>query len=115
MSETDRHSSVSDDGPAAGDNGSADDPSRRSQAEARRHAGAAAEHYRVRRFDADRTDEGLSFEEAIASKPSGRQLLWIDIAGELAWPTPSRQPRHGCSFAMLQPTSTPNRADQPRE
>jgi magnesium transporter len=72
------------DGPAAGDKGSAENPSRRSQAEASRRAGTTAEHFRVRRFDADRTDEELTFDEAIASKPGGRQLLWIDIAGDLS-------------------------------
>lgn len=84
MTATDRHSNHSDDGPTADDKGSADDASRHSQAEARSRAGAAAEHFRVRRFDADRTDEGLTFEEAISSKPSRRQLLWIDIAGDLS-------------------------------
>jgi magnesium transporter len=38
---------------------------------------------RARRFDADRTDTELSFDDALAAKPSGRQLLWIDIAGGL--------------------------------
>jgi magnesium transporter len=84
MSEIDRHSSVSDDGSTAGENGSAVDASSRSQAEARRHAGAAAEHFRVRRFDADRIDDELTFDEAISSKPGRRQLLWIDIAGDLS-------------------------------
>jgi Mg2+ and Co2+ transporter CorA len=84
MSEIDRHSSVSDDGPTVGDKGSADDPWRRSKAEARRRAGGAAEHFRVRRFDADRTDEELTFDEAISSKPGRRQLLWIDIASDLS-------------------------------
>lgn len=45
---------------------------------------AAPEHFRIRRFDADRTDEGLTFDEAVSSQPSGRQLLWIDIAGDLS-------------------------------
>lgn len=84
MSEIDRHSSVSDDGAGAGDAGSAADPSRRLPAETRRHAGAADEHFRVRRFDADRTDEDLTFDEAISSKPGRHQLLWIDIAGDLS-------------------------------
>lgn len=44
----------------------------------------APEHFRIRRFDADRTDEGLTFDEAVSSKLSGRQLLWIDIAGDLS-------------------------------
>ena len=84
MSEKDRHSSVSDQGPAQGDKGSADHPSRRSQADASRRAGTAAQHFRVRRFDADRPDEELTFDEAISSKPGRRQLLWIDISGDLS-------------------------------
>lgn len=38
---------------------------------------------RIRLFDADRTDRTVPFEEAIASKASTRQLLWIDIEGDL--------------------------------
>ena len=38
---------------------------------------------RVRRFDADQTDRVLTFDEALASRPTERQLLWIDVAGEL--------------------------------
>jgi len=45
--------------------------------------GSANESIRVRRFDADRTDVALSFEEGIKSRPSNRQLLWIDIDGDL--------------------------------
>jgi Mg2+ and Co2+ transporter CorA len=83
MTAIDLHSSVPDHGPSAGDQGSADKPSRRSRAKASLDADAAPEHFRVRRFDSDRTDEELTFDEAIASKPSRRQLLWIDIAGDL--------------------------------
>ena len=39
--------------------------------------------YRVRRFDADRRDRELSLEEAIASRPRSRQLLWIDVLGAI--------------------------------
>jgi magnesium transporter len=39
---------------------------------------------RIRLFDADRTDRTLSLEEALEAKPSARQLLWIDVAGEAA-------------------------------
>jgi magnesium transporter len=46
-------------------------------------AGSADDRVRVRRFDADRTDVVLSFEEAIKSRPGNRQLLWIDIGGDL--------------------------------
>ena len=35
---------------------------------------------RVRQFDADRHDQSLEFDDALASKPTERQLLWIDIA-----------------------------------
>ncbi|MGH2837415.1 MAG: CorA family divalent cation transporter [Thermoleophilaceae bacterium] len=39
--------------------------------------------YRVRRFDADRRDRELSFDEAIASRPGSRQLVWIDVLGAI--------------------------------
>lgn len=39
--------------------------------------------FSVRWFDADRTDRALSFEEALGSEPTGRQLLWIDVSGDL--------------------------------
>jgi magnesium transporter len=39
--------------------------------------------YRVRRFDADRDDRELSLEEAIASRPGNRQLIWIDVIGAI--------------------------------
>ena len=84
MSAIDRNSNVSDEGPNAGEKGSAADDSTYSEGDVRHAANTAREQFRIRRFDADRTDEGLSFEEAIASKPSGRQLLWIDIAGDLS-------------------------------
>jgi magnesium transporter len=35
-------------------------------------------------FDADRTDRILTFDDALKAKPSARQLLWIDVGGELA-------------------------------
>ena len=38
---------------------------------------------RVRRFDADRTDEVLELDRALTTPPSERQLLWIDIAGPM--------------------------------
>jgi Mg2+ and Co2+ transporter CorA len=38
---------------------------------------------RIRLFDADRTDRILSFDEAMKTKTSARQLLWIDVEGEL--------------------------------
>jgi magnesium transporter len=38
---------------------------------------------RVRQFDADRHDQLLEFDDALASKPTERQLLWIDIAEQL--------------------------------
>jgi magnesium transporter len=46
-------------------------------------AGSADDRVRVRRFDADRTDVVLSFEEGIKTRPNNRQLLWIDIGGDL--------------------------------
>ena len=36
---------------------------------------------RIRLFDADRTDRTLTLDEALASKVSARQLLWVDLAG----------------------------------
>ena len=38
---------------------------------------------RVRQFDADRHDQSLALDEALAAKPTERQLLWIDISEEL--------------------------------
>ncbi len=46
--------------------------------------GANGEHYRVRRFDADRTDRIFSFDEALTAHPTKRQLLWIDITGDVS-------------------------------
>ena len=38
---------------------------------------------RARRFDADRRDERLEPEQAFQKKPGERQLLWIDILGDV--------------------------------
>lgn len=38
---------------------------------------------RVRRFDADRRDREIGLDEAIASAPGDRQLLWIDMEGSI--------------------------------
>lgn len=38
---------------------------------------------RVRRFDADRRDREISLAEALDSQPSERQLLWVDVAGDI--------------------------------
>ncbi len=43
----------------------------------------AQESVRVRQFDADRHDQSLGLDEALESKPTERQLLWIDIAEEI--------------------------------
>jgi magnesium transporter len=40
-------------------------------------------HVRARRFDADRSDEVVELDAALAAPPSERQLLWIDIAGPM--------------------------------
>jgi magnesium transporter len=37
----------------------------------------------IRLFDADRTDRILTFDDALAAKPSARQLLWIDVEGDI--------------------------------
>jgi hypothetical protein len=54
------------------------------ESEGETHCGLSTRALRVRRFDADRTDEELTFEEAVSSKPSIRQLFWIDVAGDLS-------------------------------
>ena len=46
-------------------------------------ADAANGHVRVRQFDADRHDQSLGFDDALASRPTDRQLLWIDIPDEI--------------------------------
>jgi len=38
---------------------------------------------RARLFDSDRTDRLLGFEDALKSRLSSRQLLWIDVQGDL--------------------------------
>lgn len=48
-----------------------------------RSNGASSDRFRVRRFDADRKDRELTFDSAISTKPSERQLLWIDVVGDL--------------------------------
>jgi magnesium transporter len=47
------------------------------------HESEAENGFRIRLFDADRTDRKLSFDEAIERDPSKRQLLWIDVEGNL--------------------------------
>ena len=44
----------------------------------------AEDRLRARLFDADRTDRLLPFAEALKARVSSRQLLWIDVEGELA-------------------------------
>ncbi len=56
---------------------------------------------RVRRFDADRTDQVLPLDEALASEPTERQLLWIDIADA---PHPDEVQRLGDAFGLDGPT-----------
>ena len=55
------------------------------------------EHIRVRRFDADRTDEILSFDAALTAHPSRRQLLWIDVTGDVS---PDEAAKLGDAFAL---------------
>ena len=38
---------------------------------------------RVRQFDADRRDQSLDIEDALATQPTERQILWIDIADDI--------------------------------
>ncbi|MEO8274498.1 MAG: CorA family divalent cation transporter [Chloroflexota bacterium] len=42
----------------------------------------SADGVRIRLFDADRTDRELTLEQALATKVSARQLLWVDLTGE---------------------------------
>jgi magnesium transporter len=49
---------------------------------------SAGRQVRSRLFDADRSDRILSFDDALSSKVSKRQLLWIDVEGDVdpdAW------------------------------
>lgn len=39
--------------------------------------------YRVRRFDADKRDREISLDAAIKSSPTRRQLLWVDVVGDI--------------------------------
>jgi Mg2+ and Co2+ transporter CorA len=55
------------------------------------------ERIRARRFDADRTDQILSLDAALTSHPTKRQLLWIDITGDM---TPDEAARFGDAFAL---------------
>lgn len=50
---------------------------------ARPEALDAESSVRIRLFDADRTDRQLSLDEALKVRPSARQLLWIDVEGEM--------------------------------
>ena len=52
------------------------------------------ERIRVRRFDADRTDVVLTFDEALTKRPTAHQLLWIDISGDLESGEAERLARH---------------------
>ena len=58
-------------------------PRRAAPASAARQPGQPDGRLRVRRFDADRQDRVLSLEAAIASEPTSRQLLWIDVWGDI--------------------------------
>lgn len=49
----------------------------------RAHVAEADDGLRIRLFDADRTDRVLSFAEALKARVSSRQLMWIDVDGEL--------------------------------
>lgn len=60
-------------------------------------AGVNDEHIRVRRFDADRTDRILSFDQALTAHPTKRQLLWIDISGDV---TPQDAAKLAGAFAL---------------
>jgi magnesium transporter len=40
-------------------------------------------HVHARRFDADRQDEVLELDDALSRRPSERQLLWLDVTGDM--------------------------------
>jgi magnesium transporter len=63
---------------------------------------------RARVFDADRTDRLLSFDEALKARISSHQMLWIDIAGELA----PEQRRALAERFELEPDTEANLADE---
>src|SRR5688572_11053629 len=44
---------------------------------------ASEDGLRIRLFVADRTDRILTLDEALKAKASARQLLWIDVEGDL--------------------------------
>jgi len=52
---------------------------------------------RVRQFDADRHDQSLDLDNALTSKPTERQLLWIDITDEI---DPDRARRMAEAFEL---------------
>lgn len=58
------------------------DAAKREPKTRRKATAAGADGVRIRLFDADRTDRTLTLEEALATKVSARQLLWMDLAGE---------------------------------
>jgi magnesium transporter len=84
MTATNEQQSAPDDDPAATSRGSVGKTSARARGKAGRTDGRKSEQFRVRRFDADRTDEVLTYEEAVSSRPTKRQLLWIDMLGDLS-------------------------------
>jgi magnesium transporter len=47
------------------------------------HVNVGSGGIRIRLFDADRRDRALDLDEALKLTPSKRQLLWIDVPGEL--------------------------------
>jgi magnesium transporter len=49
----------------------------------RDHRSGKVSRMRVRRFDADHRDREISFKDALAARPSERQLLWFDIVGDI--------------------------------
>jgi magnesium transporter len=69
-------------------------PTRLRTARHTQSSGKADERFRIRRFDADRTDVVLSFDQAVASRPKDRQLLWIDLIGDLERDASEKLVRH---------------------
>ena len=58
----------------------------RQAAVAERSTAGSEEGLRARLFDSDRTDRLLGFEDALKARVTARQLLWIDVEGDLDEP-----------------------------
>jgi magnesium transporter len=78
-----RSAATSAPAPAQAQEADAKRPAARDAARDEQDAGQDGGRVRARRFDADRSDEVLELDEALGSPPSERQLLWIDVTGQM--------------------------------